>query len=88
MKAVNLQVITLNLTIGKYQPYNKSYDNNPLYIDIISNHPPSIIKNLLGNISKRINTLSADETAFNKSKDLCNNALEKDIRSNRKICPQ
>ena len=74
LKAVNFLDVTLNLTTGKYQPYNKP-DNNPLYINILSNHPPNIIKNLPGNISKRINNLSADETTFNKSKDLYNNAL-------------
>ena len=76
MTAVNLLDVTLNLTTGKYQPYNKP-DNNPLYINILSNHPPNIIKNLPGNISKRINNLSADETTFNKSKDLYKNALVK-----------
>ena len=74
LKAVNFLDVTLNLTTGKYQPYNKP-DNNPLYINILSNHPPNIIKNPPGNISKRINNLSADETTFNKSKDLYNNAL-------------
>ena len=34
-----------------------------------------MIKNLPGNISKRINIFSKDETTFNKSKDLYNNAL-------------
>ena len=74
LKALNFLDVTLNLTTGKYQPYNKP-DNNPLYINILSNHPPNIIKNLPGNISKRINNLSADETTFNTSKDLYNNAL-------------
>ena len=74
LKAVNFLDVNLNLTTGKYQPYNKP-DNNSLYINILSNHPPNIIKNLPGNISKRINNLSADETIFNKSKDLYNNAL-------------
>ena len=74
LKAVNFLDVTLNLTTGKYQPYNKP-DNNPLYINILSNHPPNIIKNLPQNISKRINTLSADKTTFNKSKDLYDNAL-------------
>ena len=69
LKAVNFLDVTLNLKTGKYQPYNKP-DNNPLYINILSNHPPNIIKNLPGNISKRISNLSADETTFNKSKDL------------------
>ena len=74
MKAVNFLDVTLNLTTDKYQPYNKPH-NNPLYINILSNHPPNIIKNLPENISKIINTLSADETTFNKSKDLYSNAL-------------
>ena len=74
LKAVNFLDVTVNLTTGKYQPYNKP-DNNPLYIDILSNHPSNMIKNLPDNISKRINTLSADETTFSKSKDLYNNAL-------------
>ena len=74
LKAVNFLDVTLNLTTGKYQPYNKP-DNNPLYINILFNHPPNKIKNLPENISKRINTLSADETTFNKSKNLYNNAL-------------
>ena len=69
LKSVNFLYITLNLTTGKYQSYNKS-DNNPLYVNILSNHPANIIKNLLNNISRRINTLSADETTFNESKDL------------------
>ena len=46
-----------------------------MYINVHSNHPPNIIKNLPANISKRINDLSADEIVFNKSKDLYNNAL-------------
>ena len=74
LKAVNFLDVTPNLTTGKYQSYNKPH-NNSLYINILSNHPPNIIKNLPENISKRINTLSADETTFNKSKDLYNNAL-------------
>ena len=74
MKAVNFLEVTLNLKTGKYQPYKKP-DNNPLYINIVSNHPPNIIKNLPSNVSKRTNNLSADETTFNKSKDVYNTAL-------------
>ena len=64
---------SLTLTTGKYQPYNKP-DNNLLYINIFSNHPPKITQNLPGNINKRINTLSEDETTFNKFKNLYKNA--------------
>ena len=57
LKALNFLDVDLNLTTGKYQPYNKP-DNIPLYINIVSNHPPNKIKNLPGNIPKRINNLS------------------------------
>ena len=77
-KAVKFLDVTLNLKTGKYQPYDKP-DNTLLYINILSNHPPNIIKNVPGNKSKKINTLSADETAFNKSKDLYNNALTESV---------
>ena len=53
LKAGNFLDLTLNLTTGKYQSYIKP-DNNPLYIKILSNHPPNIIKNLPDNMSKRI----------------------------------
>ena len=43
LKTVNFLDVTLNLTTGKYQPYNKP-DNNPLSINILSNHSPNIIK--------------------------------------------
>ena len=42
LKPVNFLDVTLNLTTGKYQPCNKP-DNNPLYVNILSNHPPNII---------------------------------------------
>ena len=50
---------------------------------ITSDHPPNIIKNLPGNVSKTINNLSADETTFNKPRDLYNNALaESELKHN------
>ena len=75
-KAVNFLNVSLNMASGKYQPYNKP-DNNPLYINILSNHPRNFIKNLAGNISKRINTLSVDETTFNKSKEFIQQCLSR-----------
>ena len=55
MKGVNLLDATQNLTTCKYQLHNKP-DNNPLYINILSNYPPDITKSRPGNTSKRINT--------------------------------
>ena len=76
LKFVSFLHVTLNLTVCKYQSYNKP-DNNLLFVNILCNNPPDIIKNLPDNISKRIQTLSADETRFSKSKDLYSNALTK-----------
>ena len=50
---------------------------------ITSDHPPNITKKLPGNVSKTINNLSADETTFNKPRDLYNNALaESELKHN------
>ena len=69
MKKVSFLDLTLNLTTGKYQPYNKA-DNNQLYINILSNQAANIMKIFPESISRRINTLPADETTINKSTDL------------------
>ena len=60
---MNFLDVTLDLTTGKYKPYNKP-GNIPLYINVKSNHPPNIIKNLPENISRRINKLSSDKSIF------------------------
>ena len=74
LKVVNFLDLKLNLSTGKYEPYNKP-DNKLLYINVNYNHPPNIIKNLPESISQRINKLSSDKVVFNNSKDLFRNAL-------------
>ena len=75
LKILNFLDVTLNLSTGKYQPYNKQC-NDALYITVNSNHPPMITKNLPDSISKRINKLPSDKHVFNSTKDLYNNALK------------
>ena len=60
-KIVNFLDVTLDITTGKYKPYNKP-GNIPLYIKIESSHPPNIIKNLPKSISRHINKLSSDKS--------------------------
>lgn len=62
---MNVLDVTLNLTTGKCQPYNKPDNNNKLYINIPSSNPPHIMKNLSSNASKGINISSAYERTFN-----------------------
>ena len=49
-----------------YKPYQKSNDE-PLYIDKQSNHPPSIPRQLPKPISKRISEISSNEEMFKQS---------------------
>ena len=69
LKVVNYLDVTLNLTTGKYYPYRKP-DNNPLYINANSNHPPSVIRQIPASISTRISGLSCDSDEFNKTSQI------------------
>ena len=78
--SVNFLDITLDLSGGSYRPYREP-NNDPIYINSHSNHPPSIIRQLPESINKRISQLSSDELSFNFllrymiMKPLCNEAI-------------
>ena len=67
--------VTLNLSTGRYWPYRKPNDQ-PLYINVQSNHPPLITKKLPCMIVKRISKISCDVDAFNRSLPVYEQALE------------
>jgi len=56
LKICNFLDVTLNLSDGTYYPYGKP-NNETLYIDSNSNHPPTIIKHLLAAIGRRISDI-------------------------------
>ncbi len=74
LHVVNFLDVTFDLNNGKFKPYRKPNDD-PLYINRHSNHPPSIIKQLPTSINKRISALSADEQTFHESAPISQNAL-------------
>ena len=76
LKTVDFLDITFDLNNGIYKPYNKP-NNDPLYINTESNHPPQIIKQIPQSISKRISTNSATEEIFNEAAPQYNNILER-----------
>ena len=45
LHVVNFLDVTFDLSTGKYKPYRKP-DDDPLYINKHSNHPPSILRQL------------------------------------------
>ena len=71
---VNFLDVTFDLSSSKYFPYRKDNDNL-LYINKDSNHPPSIIKNIPSMIEKRLSDLSCNEEEFDKAKPIYNKAL-------------
>ena len=66
LHVVNFLDVTFDLNNGKFKSYTKPNDD-PLYKNRHSNHPPSIIKQLPTSINKRISALSADEQTFHES---------------------
>ena len=56
-----------NLTDGTHYPYREP-NNETLYIDTNSNHPPTIIKHLPAAIGRRISDISSSKELFNKAK--------------------
>ena len=63
MKEVNFLDVTINLENDFYMPYTKP-NNNPLYVHKLSNHPPTVTKNIPAAINKRMSSISSDEKMF------------------------
>ena len=71
---VNFLDVTLDLQSGKHYPFTKE-GNVPLYVHKKSNHPPSILKNILDSINKRLSEISSDRECFDNTKTVYQVAL-------------
>ena len=67
--------VTFNLATGKFFPYRKP-TNIPPYINVKSNHPTSIIKDLPKMTNKRLSDLSCNKEEFDKAKPLYEKSLD------------
>ena len=76
LKTVDFPDASFDLNQSVYKPYRKR-NNNPIYIDKNSNHPPNILKQLLKSIVKRISDTSSNEEIFNRSINIYKEALNK-----------
>ena len=65
-KIVNFLDVSLDLNSGLYKPFMKPNDN-PLYVNKSSNHPPSILRNIPAAVNKRLSGISATEEIFKNS---------------------
>ena len=68
--------VVLNLNTRKFSPFRKP-NNNPLYINIRSNHPPAIRKHLPLMIKKRTSQISRDESEFHRAAHKYKKSLQK-----------
>ena len=71
---MNFLDINICLNSQSYQPYRKPNDE-PLYNNRNSNHPPTILSRLPQTISKRISSLSPNYELFSKAAPMYNAAL-------------
>ena len=74
-KRSNFLDLTFDQTNGTYKPHRKPNDE-PIYINRSSNHPPSIIHKLPHSVNQQINVLSYNKEAFDKAAQMYNNALK------------
>ena len=74
LQVVNFLDVTFDLSTGKFKPYRKPNDD-PIYVNKDSNHPPCIIRQLPTAINKRISLLSSDEQTFQEAAPTYQNAL-------------
>ena len=75
LKIVNFLDVTLNLNNNSYKPFSKT-NAIPTYIHISSNHPASIVKQILNEINIRIKRLSFSKNIFNNQKHLYNETIQ------------
>ena len=76
IRVVNFRDITFDLINNIYKPYRKPNDN-PVYINKNSNHPPTALRQLAKSVSKRISEASSNEQIFKESIPIYEETLKK-----------
>ena len=84
IKIVNFLDVTLDLSNNSYKPFIKT-NQNPSYINVNSNHPKNIIKQIPKAVNLRIDKLSANQKIFKESSKryidaLKNSGFKEDFR--------
>ena len=74
-KIVNFLDVILVLSNNTYKPFIKT-DQYPSYINVNSNHPKTIIKQVPKAVNLRIRNLSANEKIFQESSKIYMDALK------------
>ena len=75
IKIANFLDLTLNLSYNSYRPFLKM-NQYPSYINVNSNHPSSIIKQVLKAVNMRMRRLSSNKKIFHESSKMYIEALK------------
>ena len=75
-KIVNFLDITLDLETEEYKPYMKENDH-PVYVDIQSNHPSQVLKNIPMAVKRRLSKITSNKEIFEKAKEPFKEALKR-----------
>ena len=75
VRVVNFLDTTFDLINDIYETYRKPNDN-PVYININSNHPPTVLRQFAKSVSKRVSETS-NEQIFKESIPIYKEALKK-----------
>ena len=75
-KCVNFLDITFDLRSGTFKPYTKP-GNVPQYVNVQSNHSPSILRRIPETINQRLSRISSDKQSFDASTRPYQEALKK-----------
>ena len=87
-KVVNFLDVTLDLTTGRHKPYMKP-NTTPLYVSSLSNHPPTIIKNIPLEVNRRLASCRAmKRTSWLSSNRTRRPSTKPDIVTNLSITSQ
>ena len=74
-KIVDFLDVRFNLNEQTYEPYRKP-SNEPVYINIRSNHPPNIIADIAKAVSKRLTNISCNKNVFDRNVGIYQVALK------------
>ena len=75
LKIVDFLDVTLNSNNGTFKPFSKN-NSVPTYVNIDSNHPRSLLKQIPNALNQRINRLSLCKRIFEESKSIYDEALK------------
>ena len=75
LQTVEYLDVLFDLKNDTFKPYRKP-NNDPLYINMKSNHPPSVLKHIPKGIGKRLSEVSSSEEIFKEAVPLYEDALK------------